>query len=453
MIIEEFVALLGVKADTDKVKGFADALTKVGAVATVVAGAVKAVALTAWAFADGYVRRAEELHKSNDSLVKITKEQVEMSKKYQDGMDTLGKMIESVKIKVAFGFLPTMLNMVNTFNDFLVANKDLIANGITKLLTAVGYLSQVINNTVRFIVKIIETTVGWKGALLILVGVLTLVKKAMLLAFITNPITWIILAIGALLLLIDDFMTYLDGGESQFGEFWGAMIKWIDEVKPSLQAVWDMLVMGMSYLIQFGVFVTTYLGGAFKDAFDVIVAVFTLLVGLFTGNTALMSEAWNGLIENLVSMFQNFAMLFEPLAQSLVSIMSKVWDFIVSAVKARIDLIVNAVSGLISAIGGALSSIFDVVTAPFAQAFDWITNKFSSIGGLISGAVSGAKGLVGLGGASTASNKTVNGGNLTINAPVSVTGNNAQAIGGSVANALYGGAGTAYRNMNTGVKA
>lgn len=453
MLLEEFVVLLGAETETGKVKDFAGALAKVGTIATVVVGAVKAVALTAWAFADGYVRRAEELYNANDGLVKITKEQVEMSKKYQDGMGTLGKIIESVKIKVAFGFLPTMLNMVETFNDFLNVNKDLIANGISKLLTVVGYLSQVINNTVRFIVKIIEATVGWKGALLILVGVFALVKRAMLLAFITNPIAWVILAIGALLLLVDDFMTYLDGGESQFGEFWGSMIKWIEAVKPSLQKIWDMLVLGMSYLIEFGVFVATYLGGAFKDAVDVVVAVLTFLVGLFTGNTALMSEAWSGLIENLVSMFKNFAMLFEPLAQLLVSIMSKVWDSIVSTVKARIDLMVGAISGFISSIGSALGNVFDIVTAPFAKAFDWISDKFSGIGNLISGAVSGAKGLVGLGGASSASNKTVNGGNLTINAPVTVTGNNAVATGNSVSQALYNGAGTAYRNMNTGVKA
>lgn len=452
MLLEEFLVVLGARTETDKVKSFGDALTKVGSIATVVVGALKTVSLAAWAFADGYVRRAEELYKSNSSLFKITKEQVEMSKKYEDGMGRLGKIIESVKIKVAFGFLPTMVNMVNTFNEFLDANKDLIANGITKLLEVVSKLSQVINNTVRFIVKIIEATIGWKGALIVLIGVFAWLKRAMLLAFVTNPIFWVIVAVGALMLLIDDFMTYLDGGESQFGDFWGSMLEWIEIIKPALQTIWDVLVMGMSYLIEFGAFVAKYLGGAFIDAVEVITAVLAFLVGLFTGNTELMSAAWSGMIENLLSMFQNLAMLFEPLAQKLVEIMSSVWDAIVDYISIKISQIISAISGFISAIGAALSNVFDIITAPFAQAFDWIVNKFSSLGGLISGAVSGAKNLVGMGGASNVANTTNSGGNMTVNAPITVTSNDPVRAGKETQKGLSNTLNTAQRNMNSKVK-
>ena len=452
MLLEEFLVVLGARTETDKVKSFGDALTKVGSIATVVVGALKTVSLAAWAFADGYVRRAEELYKSNSSLFKITKEQVEMSKKYEDGMGRLGKIIESVKIKVAFGFLPTMLEMVDTFNEFLDANKDLIANGITKLLEVVSKLSQVINNTVRFIVKIIEATIGWKGALIVLIGVFVWLKRAMLLAFVTNPIFWVVAAIGVLLLLIDDFMTYLDGGESQFGDFWGSMLEWIEEIKPALQSVWDLLVMGMSYLIEFGAFVAKYLGGAFIDAVEVVTAVLTFLVGLFTGNTELMSAAWGGMVENLLSMFQNLAMLFEPIAQKLVQIMSAVWDAIVSYISAKISQIISAISGFISSIGSALGNVFDIVTAPFAKAFDWIVNKFSSLGGLISGAVSGARNLVGMGGAAAVSNTVNSGGNVTVNAPINVTSNDPVRAGKETQKELTNTLNTAKRNTNSKVK-
>lgn len=452
MLLEEFLVVLGARTETDKVKSFGDALTKVGSIATVVVGALKTVSLAAWAFADGYVRRAEELYKSNSSLFKITKEQVEMSKKYEDGMGRLGKIIESVKIRIAFGFLPTMLEMVNTFNEFLDANKDLIANGITKLLEVVSKLSQVINNTVRFIAKIIEATIGWKGALIVLIGVFVWLKRAMLLAFVTNPIFWVIVAVGALMLLIDDFMTYLDGGESQLGDFWGSMLEWIEIIKPALQSVWDLLVMGMSYLIEFGAFVGKYLGGAFIDAVEVVTAVLAFLVGLFTGNTELMRAAWSGMIENLLSMFQNLAMLFEPLAQKLVQIMSKVWDVIVNYISAKISQIISAISGFISSIGSALGNVFDIVTAPFAKAFDWIADKFGSLGGLISGAVSGARNLVGMGGAAAVSNTVNSGGNMTIHAPINVASNNPIAAGKAVQAGVTNASNVAFRNMNNRVK-
>lgn len=452
MLLEEFLVVLGARTETDKVKSFGDALTKVGSIATVVVGALKTVSLAAWAFADGYVRRAEELYKSNSSLFKITKEQVEMSKKYEDGMGRLGKIIESVKIKVAFGFLPTMLEMVDTFNEFLDANKDLIANGITKLLEVVSKLSQVINNTVRFIVKIIEATIGWKGALIVLIGVFVWLKRAMLLAFVASPIFWVIAAVGALMLLIDDFMTYLDGGESQLGDFWGSMLEWIEEIKPALQSVWDVLVVGMGYLIEFGAFVGKYLGGAFIDAFQVIASVLGIIGSIFDGNTELMAGYWNLMIENLLSMFQNLAMLFEPLAQKLVEIMSKVWDAIVNYISAKISQIISAISGFISSIGSALGNVFDIVTAPFAKAFDWIADKFGSLGGLISGAVSGAKNLVGMGGATAVSNTVNSGGNMTVNAPINIASNNPMAAGRAVRAAVTNASNVALRNTNSKVK-
>lgn len=472
MLLEEFVVLLGAETETGKVKDFAGALAKVGTIATVVVGAVKAVALTAWAFADGYVRRAEELYNSNNSLVKITKEQVEMSKKYQDGMGTLGKIIESVKIKVAFGFLPTMLNMVNTFNDFLNANKDLIANGISKLLTVVGYLSQVINNTVRFIVKIIEATVGWKGALLILVGVFALVKRAMLLAFITNPIAWVILAIGALLLLIDDFMTYLDGGESQFGEFWGSMIKWInkakdiwnnfsEDAKSSIKAI--SVALGMLASAPVIIRAMTSLFSILGSVVSFLVSPITTLIKtvmmlgkafliagrfMIANPIVLVAAIIAGIIYVIYDLIK-WIKTGESQFGSFWKYLADVWEKIKAKVLSVKDSIVQSFKDMISSLTDAVSNVFDIVTAPFAKAFNWISDKFSGIGNLISGAVSGAKGLVSLGGASSASNKTVNGGNLTINAPVTVTGNNAVATGNSVSQALYSGAGTAYRNMNT----
>lgn len=60
----------------------------------------------------------------------------------------------------------------------------------------------------------------------------------MILAFATNPIGQAIIAITAIILLLDDFITYLQGGETAFGDMWepcvaGAkvVIDWIDRVK------------------------------------------------------------------------------------------------------------------------------------------------------------------------------------------------------------------------------
>lgn len=475
MLLEEFLVLLGVKADTEKVQAFGAALTKVGSIATVVVGALKTVSLAAWAFADGYVRRAEELYKANSSLFKITKEQVEMSKKYEDGMGRLGKIIESVKIKVAFGFLPTMLEMVNTFNEFLDANKDLIANGITKLLEVVSKLSQVINNTVRFIVKIIEATIGWKGALIVLIGVFVWLKRAMLLAFVTNPIFWVIAAVGALMLLIDDFMTYLDGGESQFGDFWGKMIKWIntakekwkgfsDSAKSSIKSVIVMLGMLASSSIVIKVMTTvfTVLGAAIKvltSPITNLIKIVTMLgkaflvMGRFLMANPLFLVA--AIIAGIIYVIYDLIKWLKTGQSSFGGF----WDYLAGVfnkIKAKFievkDGAINTFKSMIQSLKDMAGNIFDAITSPFLKAFNWISDKFSSIGGLISGAVSGARNLVGMGGASTVSNTVNSGGNMTIHAPINVASNNPMAAGRAVKAAVTNASNVALRNTNSKVK-
>ena len=454
MVLEQFLVMLGVNADTEKVKSFGAALSKVAVIGTAVVGALKAVTVTAWAFADSYVRRAEELYKANDGLVQVTKEQVEMSKKYQEGMEKLGKTVEGVKTKIAFGFLPTMLELVDSFNKFLDANKDLIANGVTLTLNAISKLSQVINNTVRFIDKIVSATIGWKAALFLIAAAFVYLKRAMLLAFVTNPIFWVIAAIGVLMLLIDDFMTYLDGGESQFGEFWGSMLKWVDDNKEAIDS-FVLAVKAIGHAIAETVsYFAPYLAGAITDLVAGFIAAFEFIVSLFSLNTEAMAENWRVMISVLASLFQNLGMILEPLVQFIVSLFVSAWESIVQAVSAAISSMIASFKGFVSGIGSALSNVFDIVTAPFAKAFDWIANKFGTLGGIISGAVGGAKSLFSAGGASAASNSSViTGGNMTINAPISVASNDPKRAGFAAGDSLNMVANSAFRNMGTRVKA
>ena len=477
MIIDELLVVLGIKADDSGARRFADSLENVsteaqntersmigayeatdGFVSAIegfmgVLGFFTGVLGGAWAFFHSTIADIETLIEEEKLLTKVTKDQLEQSKKYNDSVEQLGKRYQSLKVELAFGFLPTMQRMIDAVDGFLASNKDLIVDGIGALLDIMTKTIQVFVNFVRFVDRIIEATTGWDVALGILAASLLWINRAMLIAFATNPIFWVVAAIVVLLLLIDDFMTYLDGGESQFGDFWGSMLEWIDIIKPALQSVWDLLVVGMGYLIEFGVFVGKYLGGAFIDALQVIASVLGIIGSIFDGNTELMAGYWNLMIENLLSMFQNLAMLFEPLAQKLVQIMSKVWDAIVNYISTKISQIISAISGFISSIGSALGNVFDIVTAPFAKAFDWIADKFGSLGGLISGAVSGAKNLVGMGGAAAVSNTTNSGGNMTVNAPMTITSNNPIAAGKAVQSGLGSTLNTAQRNMYSGVKA
>lgn len=425
MIIDELLVLLGLKADTKEAKEFGDALDKVehsaenvdnamvkafkstenfvnvvGAVMGVV-GFFTGILGGMTAVLHGTIMELDELIEEEKLLHKVTKDQLEQQKKYKESVETMGKRWQSLKVEMAFGFLPTMQKMIDAFDGFLKKNQDLIVNGVLRFLNVMTSVFSVLNNFVRFIDKVITSTVGWEKALYILGAALLWINRAMLLAFVTNPIFWVIAAIGVLLLLIDDFMTYLDGGESQFGAFWGGMIDWIKENQDWLNS----------------------LKQVFVSVGETIGAVMAIIVGIFTGNTELIKTAWSGMIDSLIAFFTNFALLFEPLAQVLVSIMSSVWDSIVNTVKARIDLIISAIKTGISNMTAALSSVYDIITAPFARAFDWISDKFSGIGGLITGAINGVRSLGGAASATT-NNSSSNIVNMNMNTNITAANTN-----------------------------
>ena len=476
MLLDEFLVVLGVKADTKEAKDFANSLDDVSVEAkkteksligayeatdgfvSAIEGALGVLGFFtgalggAWAFFHGTISELEELIEGEKLLTKVTKDQLDQAKKYNDSVEQLGKRYQSLKVELAFGFLPTMQRMIDAVDEFLESNKDLIVNGILGFLNAITATFKVIGNFINFIDMVISRTIGWDAALIGLVGGLLWVNRAMLLAFATNPVTWVVAAIVGLMLLIDDFMTYLDGGDSLFGDYWGVMLEWIDKVKPTLQEVWDMLVLGMSYLIEFGAFVAKYLGGAFTDAVVAIMAIWNLLVGIFTGDTELIKESWNVLCDSILSMFENLASLFEPIAQ-------KIKDFFIEKFESIMDWLYGWYA-VLKSWAGTLVDIFidkataikDAIIAPFAQAFDWISNKFSSLGGLISGAASGAGKLFGMGASSAASSTVNNGGSMTVNAPISVVSSDpnkaAKLVGAAVANTTN----TAYRNMGSVMK-
>ena len=178
-------------------------------------------------------------------------------------------------------------------------------------------------------------------------------------------------------------------------------------------------------------------------------AILNLLVGIFTGDTELIKESWSALCDSVLSMFENLAMLFEPIAQKLVQIMSAVWDAIVSYISLKISEIVSAISGLISSIGAALGNVFDIVTAPFTQAFDWIVNTFSKIPSLIGNIISklpGVNAITSIGSAvSSGASRIVNNYGGSTSANINVTAPNAISAANQTASTLQNL--TAQRNV------
>ena len=441
MLIEEFLIALGVKADTKKLQDFEKGLDGVSdsagktessmlkaydATDSFVAGVGKAMGIITFFTGvlggainvfHGTIMGLQELIDEEKLLTKVTKGQLEQQKKYKESVETMGKRFQSLKVELAFGFLPTMQRTIDSLDNFLKANKDAIVNGITVFLNAIKSTLSVIGNFIRFIDKIVTNTVGWKNALLILVGVLAIVKKATIAAFIANPITWIMAAIAGLLLLIDDFMTYLDGGESQFGKFWGSMLKWIEENQNGLNLIKD-IFMGL----------VNFVAGSLA-----------LLVGVFTGNTNLIKVVWDDAIESMIGVWYLFGNAINDVLEAIGNYFKVKFDKISNYVGGIVNGIINYFKGMVNAISTVSSAIYTAVTTPFRLAFDWIASQFAKIPNMIKNVTStltfGLSDKIGSA-VSNVRNSVVNNSSNT-NAVINVNGNtNPVAISNAIAGKL-----------------
>ena len=459
MTLDELLIGIGVRADTSEITEFnqelentttqanqADgALEQTGRTASTVFGTVAkvgAVAFTvlqtviggAWAWLNSYIDKVEELQEAEDDSIRTTKEQVEMAKKYKENMSKLGDTIENIKTRVALQFLPTMYDLSKQYASLLDDNKELIAKGINKLLEAVSKAIQVINNVIRFIKLAVESTVGWKVALGVLALAFAWVKRAMLLAFITNPIFWVIAAITALALLIDDFMTYLDGGKSQFGSFWGALIKWtktaIDWIKnfwKSCVEAYNGIVEGATNMIErivkaWQAFKTavikilTPIYNYFKDTFSAIWQVIKGYVDIFVGIFDFITSAWKGdvsgarqalakifggfneIIDGLtkyfttqwhamIAVFTTAVQVFKAVWSAVISGIKAVWNGYIALVKATwkglINLLVSGAKGGVNLIKGFFVGLFNGIIAVAKWFITGIGNTFNVVGTLI----------------------------------------------------------------------
>lgn len=402
MQIGEFLVKLGAVADTAKVEQFGKSLAKVGAVATVAVGTLNAAAGAAFAFLDGQIRKAEELAKTKNGLIDITQEEVAISKEYQESTKRLSGTFDLLKAKIALGVAPQMLAITERMNAFLMSNKKLITEGLQKV---VGWLFDFVEGTMsvfRSLNDLIDKTVGWKGALLILIGVLALVKKATIAAFIANPITWVIAAIAGLILLIDDLMTYMRGGESLLGSYWDPFIKGIRAVKKWWNGLSDdskFFFKNLMYAIAAVGIVLT--GGPIIAAILAIAGAAYLiyknwddLPGFFKGiwddvvrltKTALKSILeWFGLSSEQAELVvdaigETFSLLF-----GLITFPFKqAWELI----KGLFSIWTDDSKSTIDKIGDTFKLVTDLVKKPFKIAFDWVSEKFGALISFVSDGV------------------------------------------------------------------
>ncbi|MEX9875352.1 hypothetical protein AB7X03_18090 [Providencia rettgeri] len=391
---------------TKKAKETGTNISKLKMLALGVSAVVGLATAKVLGFIDSSLAGAKALAKEKGALFKISQQELKQADEYQGAMKKTGLSIDSIKTKIALNLVPQLTSAANGFNHWLSVNKELISEGLTEVIKWGAKIIQMVVNSVRAISLLIEKTIGWKAAMIALVAILAVVKRAMLMAFITNPITWVIAGIAGLMLLLDDLMVYLDGGDALFGEFWGSCIGWIKTVKAwwsglSSEFQSSLKLISAMFAATFGtnIFAAITKGsGLFGKALGLLfspLSKLTKLLGIagkaviWLGRAMLMNPI--GIVIGLVVglgyvLYDLYQWLttgesaFGSFWQAIADTWEKIKSFFKDGVKSilmSLGLSEDGAEKVVNAIGEVFSAIFALITSPFTSAWDFIKGLFS----------------------------------------------------------------------------
>ena len=274
----------------------------------------------------------------------------EASGAFNDALDRLRMTFDAVKTAVAVKFMPQIARGIDTVRQFLVQNLPKIIRAVEPIfsiilriaeafITLAGRIGSGIATILGWFVKMNDATDGWAGYLLAAAAA----WKFLNLSFLATPLGILLSLAAVVALLIDDFLTFKEGGDSLID--WGS---------------------GFGIVMQG---VTAILAGLLAGLVAVKAAIFAKAAAIAFAQGAM--AAWTA----AVGVFNT--------VMGVAKIVMAAFNAVMAA--NPIGLVVLAIAGLIAA-GYLLIENWETVKGWFSGFFDWILagfNKVKEIGGAI----------------------------------------------------------------------
>lgn len=302
----------------------------------------------------------------------------EESVDFVDSMARLKMTFDALKSAVGLKFMGQVKNGINTLRKFLVENMPKIINAVSPIINLVlkiaeafirivGRIGSAIGKIIGFLSNVNDKTDGWAGYILAAAAA----WKFLNLSFLASPIGIILALSAGVALLIDDFLTFRESGESliDWGSKFGTTLQVVSALVAGLTAAFVVSKLAMlAFAVGQGVAVTA--GAAVSGILATMrsavllfnLALFANPIGLFVAAIATLIGAGALLIANWQSVKTWFTGFFDFLSSGFDKIKS----------------IAGTVAGLFGSAGGAESAPRPAL-APTPQAAAAMTGGSQSV--------------------------------------------------------------------------
>lgn len=223
-----------------------------------------------------------------------------------------------------------------------------------------------------------------------------------------NPFTWVILGLMALAAVIEDFVVWLDGGDSALERFWSAIFgdpetakKNINEIKENIGQLVDKILWFIGYVAS---------GEAWARLKDNANTAYNLIRDRFMILTRNIQQGW----ENVTGFFASSWEELQALWAELTAFLMEQWQFLTDSITAAVEWVQEQVEAAyayiqqvisqtldwaaqkwesmkaravaaIEAIKAAISSIGDTIRNAIGGAVDWAVQKLSALKSAVTG--------------------------------------------------------------------
>ncbi|HHJ0550374.1 TPA: hypothetical protein ACQE9T_003303 [Escherichia coli] len=310
----------------------------------------------------------------------VTTEQADAAAEFNNSLKDLRMGYSSVSTQVALGFLPILKEVIDGMREWLHTNSDLIKNGLHHLGEIIFSVAGMIRRLLPLIGLATAGFVIWKIAA---IGLRTGLST------IFSPVLLITAAIVGILLVIDDLVVAMQGGQSVIADFFKD--NWGIDIVPALKEAKASLMAFINYAIS-----------VFKPLADAIASMFRmvwhLITGAFTGDFQdAMKDAQN-VFDSLIAFITGaFGVVGDAIKYVFGDAGSFVVDVFTTAIentKLMFSALWKLVTGDFEGAWGDVVKIFDngveLMKKPFTAFIDWAKNIFAGLGEYISNIISNA---------------------------------------------------------------